>query len=67
MRRIVCDTGPLLHLREAGARDLPSHASNVHIPAAVDLEMQGYEASLWVSPSVLQAAKAALERMLPQS
>jgi hypothetical protein len=68
MKRIVCDTSPLLHLGEAGARDLLSAAGDVHITIAVDLEIRSYEAdwhgsSLWVSPSVLRAAKAALNQM----
>jgi len=41
----VCDTGPLLHLGEAGVRNLLSPAGDIHIPSAVDLEMRGYEAS----------------------
>jgi predicted nucleic acid-binding protein len=43
MRRIVCDTGPLLHLGEAGVRDLLARAGDIHIPRAVDLEMGRYE------------------------
>jgi predicted nucleic acid-binding protein len=43
MKHIVCDTGPLLHLGEAGVRDLLSPAGIVHIPSAVDLEMRGYD------------------------
>lgn len=45
MKRIVCDTGPLIHLGEAGVRDLLSPAGDVHIPIAVDLEMRSYEAA----------------------
>jgi predicted nucleic acid-binding protein len=44
MKRIVCDTGPLLHLGEAGVRDLLSTAGDVYIPVAVDLEMRCHEA-----------------------
>jgi len=44
MRRIVCNTGPLLHLGEAGVRDLLSPAGDVHIPIAVDLEMRSCDA-----------------------
>ena len=44
MKRIVCDTGPLLHLREAGVRDLLSPAGDVHVSIAVDLEIRNYEA-----------------------
>lgn len=39
MRRIVCDTGPLLHLQEARVRDLLRFAGEIHIPIAVDQEM----------------------------
>ena len=42
--RIVCDTGPLFHLAEAGVRDLLPAAGEVHIPLAVDLEMRSWEA-----------------------
>jgi len=44
MKRIVCDTGPLLHLGEAGVRDVLLLAGDVHIPIAVDLEIRSYEA-----------------------
>ena len=33
--RIVCDTGPLLHLREAGSLDLLASAGQIAIPPAV--------------------------------
>jgi predicted nucleic acid-binding protein len=49
MKRIVCDTGPLIHLGEAGVRDLLSTAGDVYIPAAVDLEMRSYEPAWQVS------------------
>jgi hypothetical protein len=52
MRRIVCDTGPLLHLGEAGVRELLSAAGSVHIPSAVDLEMRGCEAAWHVHKPV---------------
>ncbi|HTS69365.1 MAG TPA: DUF3368 domain-containing protein [Terriglobia bacterium] len=39
MKRIVCDTGPLLHLEEAGVRHLLASAGVVYIPNAVDQEM----------------------------
>lgn len=41
----MCDTGPLLHLGEAGVRDLLPPAGDVHIPIAVDREMRSYEAA----------------------
>lgn len=39
MRIVVCDTGPVLHLREAGVLDVLRHAGEVLIPAAVDDEL----------------------------
>jgi predicted nucleic acid-binding protein len=45
MRCIVCDAGPLLHLGEAGFRDLLPRAGDIHIPRAVDLEMRSHEAT----------------------
>jgi predicted nucleic acid-binding protein len=38
--RLVSDTGPLLHLWEAGALDLLSDAGDVSIPPGVDGELQ---------------------------
>ena len=64
MRRIVCDTGPLLHLGEAGVRELLSAAGNVHIPSAVDLEMRDFEAAwhlhrpTWLHVTELDSAPA---------
>lgn len=37
---IVCDTGPVLHLHEAGALTLLRWTGLVHIPPAVDLELR---------------------------
>lgn len=39
MRIVVCDTGPVLHLREAGVLDVLRHAGEVLIPPAVDDEL----------------------------
>ncbi|MBI4579605.1 MAG: DUF3368 domain-containing protein [Planctomycetes bacterium] len=39
MRRIVSNTGPILHLAEIKALDLLRQAGEVHIPRAVDLEL----------------------------
>lgn len=44
MKCIVCDTGPLLHLEEAGVRDLLSRAGEVHIPGIVEVELRRHEA-----------------------
>ena len=43
MRRIVSNTGPLLHLHEAELLPLLRHAEEIHIPRAVDLEMAQHE------------------------
>jgi len=37
VRRIVSDTGPLLHLSEAQALDLLGQAGEIHVPQAVDV------------------------------
>jgi hypothetical protein len=38
LRRIVSDAGPLLHLSEAQALQILSHAREIHIPKAVEIE-----------------------------
>ena len=43
MRRIVSNTGPLLHLHEAELLPLLRRAGEIHIPRAVDLEMAQHE------------------------
>jgi predicted nucleic acid-binding protein len=45
MRRIVCDTGPLLHLAEADAAHLLPRAGELYIPEAVGTEMKRYDAN----------------------
>jgi predicted nucleic acid-binding protein len=39
---IVCDTGPLLHLSEAGLIGLLQQAGDVHIPPKVQTELERY-------------------------
>lgn len=39
MRRVVCDTGPVLHLWEASALSLLDSLGEVHIPPAVHAEI----------------------------
>lgn len=48
MRSVVSDSGPLLHLSEAGALTLLSQAGEIYVPKAVDTEM-GLQDSLWQS------------------
>lgn len=43
MRRIVSNTGPLLHLSETGALDLLSRTGEVHIPRTVDTEIMQHD------------------------
>lgn len=49
---IVCDTGPLLHLSEAGAIHLLSLAGEILIPSIVAIEFeanaQGWNPPQWV-------------------
>lgn len=46
MRLIVCDTGPILHLKEANLLRLLQKAGKVYIPKMVDIEMREIY-SLW--------------------
>lgn len=39
MRTAVCDTGPILHLIEAGLLGLLQNVGDVYIPKSVDSEM----------------------------
>ncbi|HEX7185307.1 MAG TPA: hypothetical protein VF756_26015 [Thermoanaerobaculia bacterium] len=39
MKIVVCDTGPILHLREAESLSILQAAGSIHIPLAVDAEM----------------------------
>jgi predicted nucleic acid-binding protein len=43
VRRVVSNTGPLLHLHEAELLALLEHAGEIYIPRAVDLEMAQHE------------------------
>lgn len=40
MRRIVCDTGPILHLQEAKLLELLQKMGKIYIPRMVDTEMK---------------------------
>ena len=44
MRRIVSNTGPILHLGKAQALALLERAGDVLVPRAVDLEMSQHDA-----------------------
>jgi len=58
-RIIVCDTGPLLHLSEAGASHLLSLAGEILIPPLVAIEFEA-NAHGWSPPQ--WARKVALEK-----
>src|SRR3989337_907628 len=40
MNPIVCDTGPILHLQEAGLLKLLKKAGDIYIPKFVDIELK---------------------------
>lgn len=52
MRQVVSDTGPILHLQEAGALELLHLAGRVHIPPAVEAEVVRGDPS-WKPPEWL--------------
>lgn len=60
MKRVVCDTGPLLHLREAGSLDVLREAGQVLIPPRVEAETAALDAAWhrerppWVEIASLQ-------------
>jgi len=39
MKTVVCDTGPILHLREADLLDLLAKTGKVFIPKMVDIDL----------------------------
>jgi predicted nucleic acid-binding protein len=48
VRNVVCDTGPLLHLAEAGRLDLLRRTGSLYVPAAVWAELEEYAVE-WIS------------------
>jgi predicted nucleic acid-binding protein len=62
LKRIVCDTGPLLHLREAGYLDVLREAGQVLIPPGVEAETAALDAEWhrerppWIEIAPLQAS-----------
>jgi|ERR1043166_2275476 predicted nucleic acid-binding protein len=47
MKRLVADTGPLLHLHQAGATHLLSHIGRVFVPSTVLAELRVHAPLLW--------------------
>lgn len=64
MRRVVSNTGPLLHLTEAQALDLLALTGEVRIPKAADLEMAQQVAAWkrqkrpWLKVDILSGPRA---------
>jgi predicted nucleic acid-binding protein len=58
--RIVCDTGPLLHLREAGCLEILQTAGEITIPPAVRAELISHDPFWdrhmpdWIEPGILE-------------
>lgn len=60
MSRIVCDTGPLLHLQEAGCLEILEAAGEITIPPAVRAELIDHDSFWerhmpeWIKPGILE-------------
>ena len=64
MRIVVCDTGPILHLREADCFSLLQALGSIFIPPAVDSEMETVD-PLWtrVRPDWIQVVSLDQNRL----
>jgi hypothetical protein len=67
LKRIVCDTGPLLHLQEADSLDLVKVAGTVaihllHSEAEKSLDALSHS-SLWISSRILEEVRTALRQI----
>jgi len=73
MKIIVCDTGPILHLREIGLLDLLEKAGRVIIPKAADIELTEIDVSWenqkpsWISVEELPLVEASKASVLYRS
>jgi predicted nucleic acid-binding protein len=60
LSRIVCDTGPLLHLQEAGCLEILQAAGEITIPPAVRSELINHDSFWdrhmpeWIEPGILE-------------
>lgn len=61
VRRVVSNTGPLLHLSEARVLQILSHVGEIHIPKAVEAEMSQLD-SAWRTSSWITVAPSTLCR-----
>jgi predicted nucleic acid-binding protein len=68
-RIVICDTGPLLHLSEAGAIHLLQNAGRILIPKSVTKEFnqnaQGWNPPQWIE--IHELDKTAQKRWLTDS
>lgn len=70
---VVCDTGPILHLREAGLLDLLSKVGKVFIPKMVDIELADIDAFWknlrhpWISIETLSEIESTQAEVLHDS
>lgn len=63
MKRLVADTGPLLHLHEAAALHLLPLVGTVTVPARILAELRSHAPKLWVSelPSWIRVEDLSLQ------
>lgn len=64
MRIVICDTGPILHLREADCFFLLQLTGSIYVPPAVDAEMEDLD-PLWASdrPGWIQSVSLDSDRL----
>jgi predicted nucleic acid-binding protein len=73
MGTVVCDTGPILHLREAGSLDLLSKIGRVFIPRMVDIELTELDDSWksqrpsWISVETLSGTESSQAEVIHNS
>lgn len=63
MKTVVCDTGPILHLKEANLLNLLEKMGVIYIPRQVDTEQRLSQSSLWISQNILRESYQALDEM----
>ena len=73
MKIVVCDTGPILHLREVGLSDLLSKLGKVFIPKMVDIELADIDEfwknqrPSWISIETLSKVESSQAEVLHDS
>jgi len=66
MKRLVADTGPLLHLHEAGALHLLPMMGEIHLPSLVLAELRAHAPALWPGLPPIWATSRVLPTELQQ-